>query len=264
MDLGLIDKVALVTGASRGIGQAVALRFAAEGADLVLCARHEQRLLDLAAEIQASGRRAVAVPCDVTDPRAAEIVLEHARREFRGIDILINNAGASVPKQLLQTTDADWVAGFELNFLSAVRFTRACIPHMQAQRWGRIVNVASTTAKLADPYFPIYGAAKAAMVNFSKTVANAFASDGVRCNALLPGITRTELIEASIRSASEASGATADQVMERMLRKWPIPAGRLGEPDEVAQAVVFLSSAAADWITGVSLPVDGGTIPVAG
>jgi NAD(P)-dependent dehydrogenase (short-subunit alcohol dehydrogenase family) len=264
MELGLADRVALITGASKGIGRAIALRLAREGADLVLCARQQEPLAELAVEIEKLGRRVVAVPCDVTNPASPGQVLEQARREFPGIDLLINNAGASVPKKLLSTTDADWLEGLELNLLSAVRFTRSCIPRMQEQRWGRIVNIASTTAKLADPYFPIYGAAKAALLNFSKAVSVGFAADGIRCNAVLPGITRTELVEQNIENAAAASGASADVVMERMLRKWPIAIGRIGEPAEVADAVAFLCSVQADWITGVALPVDGGTIPIGG
>lgn len=264
MQLELTDRTVLVTGASEGIGRAVALRFAEEGANLVLCARREAPLAAVASEVEAVGRPAIAVPCDVTDPRAPEQVLEHVRPRFGGVDILVNNAGRATPRKLLKTTDDDWSAGIELNFLSAVRFTRAVLPWMVDQGWGRVINVSSTTAKLADPYYPIYGATKAALLNFTKTVSNAFAADGVCCNCVLPGITRTPLIEENIRNAVEATGASSEEVMARMTAKWPIPVGRLGESPEIADAILFFASARADWITGVSLPVDGGTIPVAG
>jgi 3-oxoacyl-[acyl-carrier protein] reductase len=264
VDLELSGHTALVTGASRGIGRAIALRLAGEGARVVVCARREDALRDLVCEIQAGGGAALAAPCDVTDHEAAARVLDQAANDSWRVDILVNNAGLAEPKRLLKTTDADWQAGLEINLLSAVRFTRAFVPAMVESAWGRVINVSSTTAKLADPYYAIYGAAKAALISFSKTVAVSFASDGVTCNCVLPGITRTELVQENIANAMAATGASAEEVMERTLRKAPIPVGRLGEPEEIAAAVAFLASARANWITGVSLPIDGGTIPVVG
>jgi len=260
VELGLKDRTVLVTGASEGIGRAVALRFAHEGANLVICARREGPLRALASEIEATGRAVVAVSCDVTDPTAPEAVLDALRDRLRGVDILINNAGRATPRKFLKTTDADWSEGIELNFMSAVRFTRACLPWMVESSWGRIINVSSTTAKLADPYYAIYGATKAAMINFSKTIAVAFAADGIRCNCVLPGITLTPLIDENVRSAAAKTGSTAEEVMERMMERWPIPVGRLGKPEEVADAIAFLASANNNWLTGVAMPVDGGTI----
>ena len=222
------------------------------------------RYAELASEIETLGVGALTAPCDVTDPRAPGRVLDQVTRNSWQVDILVNNAGLAKPKKLLHTTDADWEAGLEINLLSAVRFTRVFLPPMIDRKWGRVINVSSTTAKLADPYYPIYGAAKAALLSFSKTVAASFAADGVSCNCVLPGITRTELVEENIAKAMEATGASAEEVMTRTLLKAPIPAGRLGQPEEIADAVTFLASARADWITGVSLPVDGGTIPVVG
>ena len=264
MDLQLNGRTALITGASQGIGRAIALRFAEEGANVVLCARGEKLLLELQAEIQAAGGTAIAVPADVTDPGATALVLEQVRERFQGVDMLINNAGQALPMKLLDTTDGDWIAGLELNLLSAVRFTQAVLPSMIENKWGRIINVSSTTAKLADPLFAIYGASKAALINFSKTVSAAYARDGVRCNAILPGIVLTPLVEENMRSAAEASGTTPEEVMAKMMKRWPIPTLRLGQPEEIADIVAFLCSPRADWITGVALPVDGGTIPVAG
>lgn len=264
MDLGLSKRTALVTGASQGIGRAVALRLAQEGANVVVCARRAAPLRDLVSEIDAAGGLALAVQCDVTDPSVPTSVLRQATDRFGQVDILVNNAGLANPKKLLDTTDEDWQTGIELNLLSAVRFTRACLPSMVANRWGRIINVSSTMAKLADPYHAIYGAAKAGVVNFSKTVSVAFAADGVRCNCVLPGITRTEMVEANLSSAVARTGRDPDELMARMLEKAPIPIGRIGEPAEIADAIVFLASANAEWITGVTLPLDGGTIPVVG
>ena len=264
MDLGVKGRTALVTGASQGIGRAVALRLAQEGVRVVLCARREPPLHQLAAEIDAAGGAALAIPCDVADHAAAATVLQLAEARFGRIDILINNAGLATPQKFLEASDEDWLRGLEMNLLSAVRFTRACLPPMIAAGWGRIVNVSSTTAKVVDPYQAIYGAGKAALVNFSKTISTAFAPDGVRCNCVLPGITRTEMIEANLAFSAERTGRSAEDLMDRMLQKAPIPIGRIAQPGEIADAIVFLASSNAEWITGVTLPLDGGTIPVAG
>jgi 3-oxoacyl-[acyl-carrier protein] reductase len=264
MDLELKGRTVLVTGGSLGIGKAIALRFAREGSNLVLCARNQERLLQAQGELEDLGAAVLTVACDVTEPESAALVVEAARERFSTIDVLINNAGTAKPVELLDTTDADWHELFELNFFSTVRFTKACLPVMIDQGWGRIVNIASTTAKLAEAGHPIYGATKAAMLSFSKTVSTSFAKDGIRCNAVLPGITYTELVEGNIAAAIEARGVTREEVIAGAMKRWPVPTGRFGEPEEVADAVAFLASPRADWITGVSLPIDGGTIPVVG
>jgi 3-oxoacyl-[acyl-carrier protein] reductase len=264
MDLELKGRTVLVTGGSLGIGKAIARRFAQEGANLVLCARNEERLLELQRELEAAGTATVVVACDVTDVDAPATVLEAARTRFDGVDVLINNAGTAKAIELLDTTEADWHDLFELNFFSTVRFTKACLPWMSGQGWGRIVNIASTTAKLAESGHPIYGATKAAMLSFSKTVSTSFASSGIRCNAVLPGITYTELVEGNIAAAIESRGMTREEIIAGAMKRWPVPTGRFGQPEEVADAVAFLASPRADWITGVSLPIDGGTIPVVG
>lgn len=263
VDLGLSGKTALVTGASEGIGRATALRFAREGANVVVCARREEPLRALEAEIEASGAGAVTVACDVTDPDAPAKVLEAARERWPGIDILVNNAGSTFAGQFLDTTDADWSAGIEMNLMSAVRFTRACLPWMLEQRWGRLIFVSSTYGRLGDPNHPIYGTTKGAMLNLSKSIAAAYAAAGVRSNCVLPGLTMTPLIEGNLQRAMERTGRTAEDLLKGVTDRWPIPVGRLGAMDETADAIAFLCSENAEWITGVSLPVDGGTIPVA-
>ncbi len=263
MDLELGGRTVLVTGASLGIGRSIALRFAEEGANLVLVARNEGPLLELQNQIEGTGGAAVCVPCDVTDSHAPAKVLDQARQRFSTVDVLVNNAGKATPTEFLDNTDDLWLEGLQLNFLSAVRFTRACLPQMVDQQWGRIINISSSTSKNADPLHAVYGAAKAALNNFSRTVATRFAADGIRCSAVLPGIIMTPLIEGNVMAAAEARGVPAEQVIAGAMKRWPIPAGRFGTPEEVAEVVVFLASERADWITGAMFPVDGGQIPVA-
>jgi NAD(P)-dependent dehydrogenase (short-subunit alcohol dehydrogenase family) len=261
VELGLEGKVALVTGASRGIGLATARRLAAEGASVLLCARSRPDLEGAVRQISGGGGQAAAFAIDVTEADAGQRAADAAVSTFGRLDILVNNAGAAAPKKLLRTTQQEWLAGFEVNFFSAVRFSMACIPCMR-DRGGSIVSVASTSARAPDPYFPVYGAAKAALVNFSKVLATSFAADRIRSNCVLPGITMTEMVAANIEAAVTATGTDAQTVMTRMLAKAPIPAGRLGTPDEIASAICFLASDAADWVTGACLAVDGGTISV--
>jgi NAD(P)-dependent dehydrogenase (short-subunit alcohol dehydrogenase family) len=263
MDLGLDGRVALVTGASKGIGRAIALELARAGADLVVNARGRDDLERVAAEIRALGRRVAAVAADVATPAGAAELVARARAAFERIDVLVNNAGKGAPKPLLELTDADWQASFELNLMSAVRLSLACVPIMRAQGGGRIVNISSRVGRQPDPYFAAYAAAKAALINFTKTLANAFSKDGILCNCVVPGLVRTEAVLEAAEKSAAATGKTVDEIFAETLRRRPIPAGRLGEPDDVAGLVVFLASSRASWITGGTFTVDGGIVPTA-
>ncbi|MHB8467961.1 MAG: SDR family NAD(P)-dependent oxidoreductase [Acidimicrobiales bacterium] len=260
MDLGLRDRVAIVTGASRGIGRRIAVDLAGEGCDLVVCARGP--LDSTVAEIEATGRPAEGVRGDVTDPPATDAIVARAIDRFGRIDIVVNNAGGNVPVPLGKTTDADWREGLELNFLAAVRLTLGCMPAMQARGWGRVISIASTYGRQPDPYFGPYSAAKAALINFTANISRAFAAEGILANCVIPGVTRTELVEANAASAAQATGRDVEQIMAKVMAKDPIATGRFGEPEEVAAAVVFLASERASWITGSCITVDGGTIRV--
>ena len=260
VDLGLRDRVAIVTGASRGIGRRVATHLAAEGCHLVLCARSEGPLAQLAAEVEALGRQALVVTADVTDDGAADLVVAECRRVFGRLDILVNNAGGSAPKRLDRMTADDWRDGFEVNFFSAARLAVAAVPLMREGGWGRIVNVASTYGREPDPSFAAYGAAKAALVNLSKSLARAYSAEGVLTNCVIPGVTLTELVEDNAAEAAERTGTTVAEVMDGVMARDPVAAGRFGRPEEVAAAVVFLASEQASWITGAALAVDGSTL----
>jgi NAD(P)-dependent dehydrogenase (short-subunit alcohol dehydrogenase family) len=261
MHIDLSGRVALVTGASAGIGRAIALELAAAGADLVVNARGSERLAGVAAEVRARGRQAEAVAADVATPAGARAVVDGARARFGRIDVLVNNAGKGTPKRLLDLTEEDWHASFELNFMSAVRLSLASIPLMLAQGGGRVINIASRVGRQPDPYFAPYAAAKAALMNFTKNLANAYSREGILANCVVPGLVRTEAVEEAARRSAEATGKTVDEVFAATLRKRPIPAGRLGEPADVAGIVVFLASPRASWITGSTFTVDGGIVP---
>ena len=259
----LVGRVALVTGASKGIGRAIALELAEAGADLVVNARGSAALDTVAAEIRGRGRAGEAVPADVATEAGARLVVERAVARFGRVDVLVNNAGKGSPKRLLDLTEEDWHASFELNFMSAVRLSLACVPLMRARGGGRIVNISSRVGRQPDPYFAPYAAAKAALINFTKSLANAFSKDGVLANCVVPGLVRTEAVLEAARKSAEATGKTVEEVFAETLRARPIPAGRMGEPADVAGLVVFLASPRASWITGATFGVDGGILPVA-
>ena len=259
----LEGRVALVTGASKGIGREIALEFADAGADLVICARGADALAAVAGEIAARGRQVEAVTADVATAAGTTHLLARAQARFGRVDVMVNNAGKGTPKKMLELTDEDWRASFELNLMSAVRLSLACVPLMRGQGGGRIINISSRVGRQPDPYFAPYAAAKAALINFTKNLANAFSRDGILCNCVVPGLIRTEAVEEAARASAAATGKTVDEVFAATLAKRPIPAGRLGTPADVAGLVVFLAGPQASWITGSTFTVDGGIVPTA-
>jgi 3-oxoacyl-[acyl-carrier protein] reductase len=257
VELGLEGRAAVVTGASRGIGRAIARALTAEGARVLLCARNRGALDAAAADLPGSAALAV----DVTADGAAEEIVTACQRELGGLDIVVNNAGHALPKPLPELTADDWRRSWELNFLSAARLSIAAAPAMAAAGGGRIVHVASISGREPDPHFAPYSAAKAALLNLSTSLAQAFGPQGVLSSCVVPGITLTELVQDNAEAAAEAgAGSDADEVVGKMLRRHRVPVGRFGQPEEVADAVVFLCSQRAAWINGATLEVDGGTL----
>jgi 3-oxoacyl-[acyl-carrier protein] reductase len=260
VDLGLKDRVAIVTGGSQGIGRSIARRLADEGAQVVLCARRPAGLDATVDEITASGGTALAIVADVTNAVDCTAVVERTLERFDRVDVLVNNVGKGSPKPLLDLTDDDWRQSLELNLLGAVRLSSRCLPHMRRNHWGRIVNISSRVGREPDPYFAPYAAAKAALINYSKSLANAFSGENVLTNCIVPGLIRSEAVDQAAQNSAEATAQTVESVMAEMLRRRPIPAGRLGEPDDVAGLVAFLASDLASWITGACISVDGGMV----
>jgi 3-oxoacyl-[acyl-carrier protein] reductase len=246
MDLGLKDKVAIVTGGSRGIGRAIALGLAAEGCNVAICARGEEKLRETEAEIKAKGVKTFAMPLDVTDGAAIEAFVERTASELGGVDILVNNAGGSRPGD----DDEAWQGVIDVNLLAAVRASRAVVPYMRTRGGGSIVNITSIWGREGGGA-PTYNAAKAAMTSHAKNLGLTLAGEGIRVNSVAPG---------SIRFPGGGWDRRVQADPEGMARfvKDNIPSGRFGTPEEVANAVVFLCSPAASWVTAASLNVDGG------
>jgi NAD(P)-dependent dehydrogenase (short-subunit alcohol dehydrogenase family) len=247
-ELSLDGRVAVVTGGSKGIGRQVALAFAEAGADVVLAARGQDDLDRTAKEVEATGRRSLAVATDVSDPAAVQSLVDRAVEAFGGFDILVNNAGAAPFLSSLETIRPEgFEKYFRINFLSAFHVTHAAAPVLLARKGACVLNVASVAAYIANPGLSYYGTAKAALVNLTKTLALEWASAGIRVNAVAPG-----WIETDMNVVGRQNEAWDRQVLSS------IPLGRWGQPEDVAHAALFLCSPLASWITGTVLVVDGG------
>ncbi len=247
MELGLAGRGVVVTGASKGIGKAIALAFAEEGANLSICARGEADLTTTQEELRELGIEAYAEACDVSDKEALHRFLENSRRALGRIDVLVNNAS----RQVLGDEDTAWMANLEVDVMAAARAIKKVTPWMKDGGGGSIVNI-SSLAGLVAYSSPAYGAAKAAMISFSKSYAVALAKDGIRVNVIAPGSIDSAggYWDKMKRESPEVYDSTANS----------IPSGRLGKATEVADVVVFLASERAGWITGACLTVDGGQL----
>jgi len=249
MDLGLKGKVAMLTGASRGLGRAMAAALAAEGVQLSLCARGGDALESAAAELRAGGIKVITQAADVADAAAMEAWTAATVAQLGGVDILINNAGGAKVGTLNQLGDADWEQAFALNFFSAVRLSRLCAGQMEGRGGGAIINISSIYGREAGGPAS-YNSSKAAMISLTKALARELAPKGIRVNSIAPG--------SIIYPGGTWEGLfKANPAFEKDFISHEFPAGRLGRPDEVAYAVVMLASPRASWITGACLPVDG-------
>lgn len=257
METGLKNRVALIAGASKGLGRATAFGLAAEGAHLALCARDEGALIQLAAKIREQfGVEVYIQDLDVHDSTGVEAFVEDTVRIFKRIDICVTNAGGPPAKPFLETTDAEWDDAFQLNLRSAASFARAVIPHMQRNKWGRIVTISSITVKQPQPQLVLSNAIRTGVSGLVRSLANDFGKDGILVNNVGPGYTATGRLKELSRHRAAASG----QSVAECEREWidQIPLGRLGRPEEVADAIVWLASERASFVTGQTILVDGG------
>ena len=249
MDLGLRGKVAMVTGASRGLGRAMAQALAAEGARLSICARGPDGLKAASAELTALGHEVFAEATDITVAAQARRWVENTLRHFGGIDILVNNAGGARHGTLAELSESTWRESFDANFFSAVELARLCAPEMERRGGGSIINISSIYGREVGG--PIaYNTSKAALISFNKMLARELAPKGIRVNSIAPG-------SILYPGGSWERRFKENPDFERDFLSHELPAGRLGRPEEVAFAVVMLASPRASWITGACIPVDG-------
>jgi 3-oxoacyl-[acyl-carrier protein] reductase len=258
MDLGLRGRVAVVAAGSKGLGRAVALEFAAEGADVAICARGMAALNDAAEAIRAHGVRAHVVTADVSVSGAPEQVIADVERALGPVDIVVTNSGGPRSGRFETLNPEDWDAATRTLLLSAVGFARAAVPGMRARKWGRIINITSIAAKQPVDNLMLSNSLRSAVIAFAKTLSNEVAADGVTVNNLLPGYTRTERVTDLADQLAASGSTTAANVTARWEAE--IPMRRLGEPAEFAALAAFLASGRASYITGQSIAVDGGWI----
>ncbi|HMK21513.1 MAG TPA: SDR family oxidoreductase [Terriglobales bacterium] len=257
MESGLRNRVAIVAASSQGIGKATAQAFAAEGCKVAMCARNETALHAAADQIRQQHKADVfAQPFDVTKAGAVHDFVEAVVAKFGSADICVTNAGGPPAKGFLAASIEDWHKALESNFLSTVYFAREVIPHMQKRRWGRIVTITSITTKQPVLELVLSNAVRAAVVGLVKSLANEFGKDGILVNNVGPGYTATDRLKELARARSTASGQSQQDIFD----SWAVDAAqkRIGEPGEVADAIVWLASERASFVTGQTILVDGG------
>ena len=263
MDLGIRGKTALVAAASDGLGKAVALRLAAEGANIVICARDQKRIESAIHQIESANPdvRVTGFPTDLASAGEIDRLGGRLENSQLGIDILVNNAGGPPPGYFDEIEDRQWQEAFELTMMSAVRLTRLVLAHMRARKWGRIINITSYSVKQPMPQMVLSNSIRMSVVGWAKTLSNEVASQGITVNNVCPGWTRTGRVEQLLKARAQATGVEPEALEQSLIAS--IPCQRIGEVNEFADVVAFLASANASYVTGTTLPVDGGAVSAA-
>ncbi|MCY2981694.1 MAG: 3-oxoacyl-[acyl-carrier-protein] reductase [Planctomycetota bacterium] len=241
----LTGQIALVTGASQGLGHAVAVRLGANGAKVLCVARNAEKLADTVARIQALGGEAVAMACDVTNRESIEKLFEQVETDYKRLDILVNNAGITRDTLLPRMTDVQWDEIIAANLTSCFLFSRAATRIMMGQRYGRIINMSSVSGLIGNAGQTNYSATKAGMIGFTRSLSKEMAKRKITVNAVAPGFIESEMTK-----------ALGDSIIDEVKKR--VPANRLGTGDDVAACVLFLASRAASYVTGQVITVDGG------
>jgi len=257
MEMGLRNRVAIVAGASQGIGRATAEAFAAEGCRVAICARNAASLKAAAEAItKQHGVEVLDQAVDVTDASAVHGFVEAVINKFGSVDICVTNAGGPPAKGFMAASLEDWRKAVDANFLSAVYFAREVIPHMQRKHWGRIITITSITTKQPVADLVLSNAVRTSVVGLVKSLANEFGKDGILVNNVGPGFTATDRLKQLAKTRAQNSGQKEEEIFAGWAADAPLK--RVGEPREVADAIVWLASERASYITGQTLLVDGG------
>ena len=259
MELGLTNKIAVVGASSKGLGKAIALGLAYEGARVTICARDNEVLEQTADEIREKTETDVlAVPTDVSQPNQVENLINRTISHFGGIDILVNNAGGPRAGRFDDLSAEDYQNAVNLNLMSTINLSKAVVPWMRKQGGGRIINLTSVSVKQPVDGLMLSNMARTGVIGFAKTLATELAPDKILVNNVCPGIIFTDRIKQLASVRAEESGITYDQALENMTAN--IPLGRIGDPEEFANLVVFLASEKSSYITGTTIQVDGGMV----
>ena len=259
MDLGIRNKIALVTASSSGLGRACAEALATERAKVAICARDGNLLKSAADEIAAAtGTEVLAIPADVSNSRDIKSVVKETVEHFGGLHILVTNAGGPASGYFDNLTDRQWQESFNLTLMSVVRLIREVIPHMKRQQWGRIINITSLAVKEPLDTMIVSSSLRSAIHAMTKTLSNQYAPDGITINNVMPGFIHTPHVHHLAEEIARKGPKSVDEILAEFGR--PAPMGRIGRPEEVGATVAFLASELASYITGASVPVDGGRI----
>ncbi len=257
MKFELEDKTAIVAAASHGIGKACAMRLAREGANVVICARGQEALVKTTEEISAAtGRQVEWVQADLTKPEEIDVLIDATTVAFGDIDILVTNCGGPRRGEFMTMEDTDWKKAFDMVFMSAVRLIRAAIPHMRTRKNGRIVNLTSIAVKQPIEGLILSNSFRSGVIGLAKTLARELAPFGITVNNVAPGYTLTNRIYDLAMEEAKERNISHEDVMAEYHRH--IPLERMGRPEEIADLVAFLASSRAGYITGATIPIDGG------
>ena len=257
MDLGLKGRCALITGGSMGIGKAAALELSAEGCRVALVARGEQALAQAAEEIRRHTQgEVITLRADCTRPEDIARMVEEVAARFGRIDILVNSIGAAKSGHFLQLPEDDWRESLELKLYGVIRCCRAVVPHMQRQRWGRIVNLIGHRGRQPESRAMPAGVANAGLINFTKALADEFVRDGILANGVSPCPMETRRLDYMVKAKAQMMGISEEEARQEYLRDLPI--GRFARPEEIAPLIAFLASERNSYVTGVTVAIDGG------